>query len=131
MRLRRDPPPRPPPERTPQANRGSMVAAQALAERRRTGMFFESPADPGDRLRDEVRTGTVRSHVVDGRSVFTGYSRADRLVDFFRRTLDRHGGPASPAFGAPGGRRRRRDTKLKGTPRGAPDDGPASGNNLT
>ena len=38
-----------------------------LAERLRTGIFVESPADPGDQLRDEVRTATVRLQVVDGR----------------------------------------------------------------
>jgi hypothetical protein len=97
------------------ANRGSIVAAQALAERLRTGIFFESPAELGEQLRDEVRTGTVRSHVVDSRNAFTFDAHADRLVDFFRRTVDRRQGPPVPALLALGGRRRRRDTKLQGT----------------
>jgi hypothetical protein len=100
------------------ANRGSIVAAQSLAERLRTGIFFESPADLGEQLRNEVRTASVRSRVVDGREVFTFGAHADRLVEFFRRVIDRRPGPAVPAIRTLGGRRRRRDTSLQGAPAG-------------
>jgi hypothetical protein len=95
---------------------GSIVAAQSLAERLRTGIFFESAADLGEQLREEVRTASVRSRVVDGRDVFTFDAHADRLVEFFRRVSDRRPGPAVPAIRALGGRRRRRDTSLQGAP---------------
>jgi glycosyl transferase family 2 len=98
------------------ANRGSIVAAQSLAERLRTGIFFESAADLGEQLREEVRTASVRSRVVDGRDVFTFDAHADRLVEFFRRVIDHRPGPAVPAIRMLGGRRRRRDTSLQGTP---------------
>lgn len=96
-------------------NRGSLVAAQSLAERLGIGISFRSPDDLSRQLRDEIGTGAVRSRVVDSRDAFTFDSHADRLIAFFRRLTDRRPSSVVPAMRAFGGARRRRDTKLQGT----------------
>lgn len=70
-----------------QANRGSIVAAEALTRRLGTGVFFDAFDELGEILRDEeamrARGEAVRAH----RDAFTFDAHADALAAFFRRVL--------------------------------------------
>jgi hypothetical protein len=108
------------PKRIQRANRRSILAAQSLAERLRTGIFFESAAGLGEQLREEVRTASVGSRVVDGRDVFTSTLTRIGWSSSSVASSTAGEGPGVPSIRALGGRRRRRDTSLQGAPaRGA------------
>lgn len=70
-----------------QANRGSIVAAEALTRRLGTGVFFDAFDELGEILRDgeamRARGEAVRAH----RDAFTFDAHADALAAFFRRVL--------------------------------------------
>ncbi|MFL5679996.1 MAG: hypothetical protein ACJ77B_05285, partial [Chloroflexota bacterium] len=93
-------------------NRGSIVAAQALAERLGVGIGFRTPDELGAALRAEVRDRAVSTRVRDARDAFTFDAHADRLVGFLRGVVDRRTPRVVPAIRALGGGRRR-ETKLQ------------------
>jgi hypothetical protein len=70
-------------------NRGSIVAAHALALRLGIGIDFRTPEELGARLREECDTPTVRARVTDVREAFAWDTHADRLIEFFRRVIAR------------------------------------------
>jgi glycosyltransferase involved in cell wall biosynthesis len=71
------------------SNPGAIVAAQSLARALGTSIFFDEVEEVGQRLRDESSVESVRAAVVAARRQFTFDAHADRLVDFFRSTIDR------------------------------------------
>lgn len=68
-------------------NRGSIVAAQKLAEDLDLGVFFSSIEQLGQRLRDARELNRVRESVWRQRDLFTFDAHADRLIEFFRSVI--------------------------------------------
>ena len=73
-------------------NRGSIVAAHALALQMGIGIDFRTPEELGARLREECATPAVRARVADVREAFAWDTHADRLIEFFRRVIARDTG---------------------------------------
>jgi Glycosyl transferase family 2 len=86
------------------ANPGAIVATQSLARALGTSIFFDDLADVGDRMRDTAEVEAVRAAVLAARSRFTFDAHVDRLVDFFRATID-HAARRPPADAVQGMRR--------------------------
>ncbi|HKG57185.1 MAG TPA: glycosyltransferase [Candidatus Limnocylindrales bacterium] len=93
-------------------NSGSIVAAQALAERLGVGISFRSAEGLGAALRAEVADRAIATRVRDARDAFAFDTHADRLIRFLRTVVDRRAPAVVPAIRAFGGGRRR-DTKLQ------------------
>ncbi|MCD6672360.1 MAG: glycosyltransferase family 2 protein [Burkholderiaceae bacterium] len=72
-----------------QANRGSIVATEALTRRLGTGVFFDGFDELGEILRDEDAMRTCGEAVRTHREAFTFDAHADELVAFFRRVMRR------------------------------------------
>ncbi len=70
-------------------NPGAVVAAQSLARRLGTSVFFDEPAELGVRLRDGDGMERTRAAVLAARPAFTFDAHVDRLVAFLRSTIDR------------------------------------------
>ena len=73
-------------------NRGAVVATQSLVRELDLGVFFTDMAHLAAQLRDHERMARLRASVWRRREQFTFDHHADRLVDFFRRVIDHHGG---------------------------------------
>jgi Glycosyl transferase family 2 len=80
-----------------QDNRGSLVAVQSLGLAHGVSVFFETIEDLATQLRDESGIARVNRAVEANREVFTFDHHADRLVEFLRRAVDRHGRHRWPA----------------------------------
>ena len=70
-------------------NSGSIVAIQSLARHHEIELFFSSIEELGAQLRDTARLYAVRSNVWRCRPSFTFDHHVPRLVQFFRRTIER------------------------------------------
>ncbi len=89
-------------------NDGSTVAIQTVARELGIGVFFERPDELAATLRDEVEMRRARANVTRHQAEFTFDHHANRLIEFFRRVVDRPassselslGAIASPAAGA-------------------------------
>jgi hypothetical protein len=93
------------------ANRGSIVATQSLARALGTSVFFEDVGEVAELLRDEDEVAPVRASVMRARRQFTFDAHADRLVEFFRSTIERRAGRL-----VPGGDEARRRGPVRGLP---------------
>ncbi|MFL5755160.1 MAG: glycosyltransferase [Chloroflexota bacterium] len=71
------------------ANPGHLVAAENLGRASGTAVFFDDLQGAARSLRDRQALDAVRERVVDVRQTFTFDAHADRLIDFFRMTIDR------------------------------------------
>jgi hypothetical protein len=71
------------------SNEGAIVATQSLARALGTSVFFDEIAEVGERLRDREGMAAARAAVLASRRQFTFDAHADRLVAFFRSTIDR------------------------------------------
>lgn len=105
-------------------NRGSIVAAHALAMRLGIGIDFRTPDELGERLRREVDDRAIHRRVLDAREAFAFDTHADRLIAFLRLAANGRQPEAPPLNG---GRRRSRATKLQDAPAAALCPVPARG----
>ncbi|HEU4573178.1 MAG TPA: hypothetical protein VFR93_10870, partial [Candidatus Limnocylindrales bacterium] len=71
------------------SNEGAIVATQSLARALGTSVFFDEIEEIGGRLRDRAAVDDVRAAVLRSRAQFTFDAHVDRLVEFFRTTIDR------------------------------------------
>ncbi len=69
-------------------NRGSIVAAEALARKLDIGLAFERMEDLGADLRDEDRLARLAANSWRHRERFTFDWHADRLIAFFREVIE-------------------------------------------
>jgi hypothetical protein len=84
------------------ANPGHIVATQSILERTGAGILFDDWDDLAARLRDPATMEATRDRIRDARDAFTFDAHTDRLVAFFRTTIERSG--RSPAAAGPAAR---------------------------
>jgi hypothetical protein len=70
-------------------NSGAIVATQTLAREYNLGLFFSTMEELAVQMRDERRMAELRESVWQQRDQFTFDYHADRLIDFFRRVIER------------------------------------------
>jgi glycosyltransferase involved in cell wall biosynthesis len=70
-------------------NTGSTVAIQTVGRELGVGLFYDRPDDLASTLRNEATMGRLRSNVAVHRPAFTFDDHADRLIELFRRAIDR------------------------------------------
>jgi hypothetical protein len=79
------------------ANRDSIVATQALAQRLGIGLFYETIGELAGQLRDHGHLQRVRDRVWGQREQFCFDTHVPALVVFFRQVIDHAGGGARTA----------------------------------
>jgi hypothetical protein len=77
------------------ANPGHIVATQSILERTGAGILFDDWDDLAARLRDSATVEAARDRLRDARDAFTFDAHTDRLVAFFRHTIDRAAGASA------------------------------------
>ena len=79
-------------------NTGSVVAIQSVGRELGLGLFFREEEDLARTLGDGEAMGRRRANVAAHRAEFTFDAHADRLVEFFRRIVDRRAAPSRPSL---------------------------------
>jgi glycosyltransferase involved in cell wall biosynthesis len=101
------------------ANPDAIVATQSLARALGTSVFFNAVDEVAERLREDTEIEAVRAAVLAARTQFSFDAHADRLIDFFRSTIDRTGSRQRVA--APGRASARSYHRADGVDRIRPD----------
>jgi hypothetical protein len=70
------------------SNPGAIVATQNLCKEMDIGIFFTEMGELREKLADQKRMDDLRHNVWRQRQYFTFDQHADRLIDFFRRTIE-------------------------------------------
>ncbi|MCC6072402.1 hypothetical protein ACFSQU_08140 [Massilia sp. GCM10020059] len=81
------------------ANPGALVATQSMTQRLGMGVFFESPGELGQVMRERASIGKVRANVWQERGQFTFDQHAPGLAGFFRRVITEAGAGSAARSG--------------------------------
>ena len=70
-------------------NSGSIVAMQSLAHEQSLGLVYKDVEHLAEQLHDKKNMERLRESIWNQREQFTFDYHADRLVDFFRRVIEK------------------------------------------